>query len=116
MDSPSATHRVLHLPQLEEVVGSDPADQREFMTLYVHTSRRVLVDIDGAIQTGDLEGVRRLAHKLRGSSATVGAEEAAELCRQLLAQAQSGVLTHAAGLRREIDRSVTRVAELAALP
>jgi HPt (histidine-containing phosphotransfer) domain-containing protein len=46
-------------------------------------------NIDAALARGDRHELRRLAHLLKGSAATMGARELSDACRQLESQAQA---------------------------
>ncbi|HEX7036023.1 MAG TPA: Hpt domain-containing protein [Pseudomonadales bacterium] len=50
---------------------------------YLDDSERRMGEIGDALESGDLERLRRAAHALKGSAANVGAEALAVLCEEL---------------------------------
>ena len=102
--------RVLTLEQLRSVLGDDRALWREMLKLLVTSSVPLLQALDAAIAEGDAHAVRRGAHKLKGSAATLGADEIAQFCGSLERMAAHGLLDGAEGLRGEIARSIQRLA------
>ncbi len=68
--------------------------------------------IDAALARGDRQELRRLAHLLKGSAATMGARELSHACHELEAQAQAGAepLAHAvAALSSAAPRALARL-------
>lgn len=63
---------------------------REIITLFLETSPPLLSEMREAGQAENRQTVRRLAHKLRGSGANLGAAQLAHLCAEL--ETQSGEL------------------------
>lgn len=55
----------------------------ELIDLYAEDSPRRLDTIRGALAAGDLEALRRAAHGLKGSSASLGARRVEMLCEKL---------------------------------
>lgn len=78
----------IDLAELEVFYGSQQ-EVEEVLRLFVTTSERQLPDLEMAIseRRGNLAG--RMAHELKGSSASVGAKEMSLLCLQL--EQQSGL-------------------------
>jgi PAS domain S-box-containing protein len=60
-----------------------PAIVDRLVALFADATPPLLEQLSNAVHTGDDEGVRRLAHKLKGSCQNVGATRMATLCRQL---------------------------------
>lgn len=55
----------------------------EIVTTYLNDSPRQLANLRGAYEAGDLPEVSRVAHYLKGSSATLGATRFAALCDEI---------------------------------
>ena len=72
----------------------DMAD--ELLRVFSRTTPPLLGELRTAVERGDDEARRRLAHKLKGSSETVGALRMATLLKQLEAGVDGGVTTVAA--------------------
>jgi signal transduction histidine kinase/CheY-like chemotaxis protein len=56
---------------------------KEMMDLYLRNLPMQIAAIRKAVESGDAEALRRGAHKLRGSSGTIGANHVMEWCAQL---------------------------------
>ena len=82
LTTPDSTSPV-NLAQLHSVVGADPVKVRRFLDLFVKSAEPALRALDAAIAARDAVTLRRHAHKVRGSSANVGAEPMARLAAQL---------------------------------
>ncbi len=83
MDHGSTATDVLDRNMLDEVAAGDLELIRELAELYIDDAEAQLVALDEAVAAGDLPAVGRVAHGLKGSSASLGAGEAAEAFRQL---------------------------------
>ena len=73
----------VNLAHLHSVVGDDLGKVRRFLHLFITSAEPALRALDAAIAARDGVTVRRQAHKVRGSSANVGAEPMAKLALQL---------------------------------
>ncbi len=73
----------IDLQQLQSLVGNDAATVREFLDLFVESSRPVLQQVDGAIVSREAKALQSASHSLKGSAASVGSREVAELAREL---------------------------------
>ena len=72
--------------------------------LFVSDAAACREALDAALRDGDSEGLAREAHKLKGSSSSVGAHRVAEACARLQDAAESGSLDGAADGLAELDR------------
>ncbi len=63
--------------------GVDAGLVARLVEAFARTTPPLLDELRAAVAAGELETVRQLAHKLRGSSDTVGAQRLSELARQL---------------------------------
>jgi HPt (histidine-containing phosphotransfer) domain-containing protein len=71
------------LAQLRSIVGDDPDVVRSYVELF-HQATAPLVDrVGDAIESRDPATARRLAHMLKGSCGTIGAQEMAALGAEL---------------------------------
>jgi CheY-like chemotaxis protein/HPt (histidine-containing phosphotransfer) domain-containing protein len=64
----------------------------ELIGLYVEDGMKLLAELREGLTAGDAVVVRRTAHTLKGSSATVGAMGLSGLCREVEMMADKGVL------------------------
>jgi len=61
-----------------------PTTRREdLISAFEASLRRCVGEIEDAVRCGDFDGVKRVAHSLQGSSATIGASGVARSCRLL---------------------------------
>ena len=88
-DEPPSTPPVAVAPpyldegQLRSLVGNDPVKVRKYLRLFVTTAEPTLHALDAAVRARDEAGLRRHAHKLRGSSANIGAAKLALVAAEL---------------------------------
>ena len=75
--------RILNFDRLQDSAGGDPELVRELIDLYVENTDSQLPALSDAVALGDGEASRSVAHGIKGASAAMGAEEAAEAFRQL---------------------------------
>ncbi len=90
VESPKNNHPTLDTEMLRawQALDHDAHGQllREIITLFLETSPPLLREMREAGQTDNRTTVRRLAHKLRGSGANLGAVQLAHLCAELETQ------------------------------
>jgi two-component system phosphorelay protein LuxU len=97
------------LGRLRTDVGDDEA-LRRIVTLFVEGLEEARAELTRAVASGDDDGVRRVAHRLRSSGATFGAQQLAELARELEASASAG----ARDLIERVERESRRVGDAVA--
>lgn len=78
----------------------------ELVQLWLEQATPQMQAIDTAIAAGDALGLKRAAHKMRGSIATFGADEAVTLAEQLEAMGVSGDCTRAPELSAQLATHV----------
>jgi HPt (histidine-containing phosphotransfer) domain-containing protein len=71
--------------------------------LYLEDSPLILNNIRDAIKQDDPDALRSSAHKFKSSSANLGADRLAELCKQLEALGRSGSAEGAAAILVEVE-------------
>jgi signal transduction histidine kinase/CheY-like chemotaxis protein/HPt (histidine-containing phosphotransfer) domain-containing protein len=79
------------------------------MRIYADTAPKLLDHLREAVRRGDAEAVRRGAHSLKSSSASIGAAELAALCKELEARGRSGALVEAGLLLDRAESEFVRV-------
>jgi CheY-like chemotaxis protein len=97
---------------LDDVCEGDAQMHQDLIALFGDQSQAGMADMGRAIQIRDSEALQQLAHKLKGSSASVGAPRMAELCECLCQAGRTGLLSDATGLLEELDHAsqLTRAA------
>lgn len=78
--------------QTLEMVGGDLGFVGELVAEYRTDGANRVADMRAALSAGDAEALRRAAHTLKGSSASLGANDLAEACRVVEAAARDGRL------------------------
>jgi len=106
------------LDRLMEFSDGTPESLRELVNLYLDQTRKQLDQIREAIQVGNANEVRRVAHSSAGASATCGMTGLAPILRQLEHLGAEGKLETTAALCEQCDREFARITTvlLALLP
>jgi CheY-like chemotaxis protein len=85
---------------LERVTGGDSQFQRELLQVFVQDCQNLLPQLRQAVAAGNAEDLRKIAHRLKGASANVGAHAFSQAARELehlgVQLAQQGSLDSAA--------------------
>ena len=92
------------MDRLLDFTDGNPENLRELVTLYLEQTAGQLDHLGAAIQAGESQEVRHLAHSCAGASATCGMRRLAPLLRELERQGIEEKLTNAAQLGKEIRR------------
>jgi signal transduction histidine kinase/DNA-binding response OmpR family regulator/HPt (histidine-containing phosphotransfer) domain-containing protein len=99
------------LAQLREDLGG-AAPLEQVVALFLEKTPAILAELRDAVARGDPDAVRRGAHTIKGTSATLGARDLSEKCRRLEEQARLGEVGDAAAALAEIEEA-WRAAEAA---
>ncbi|MEZ4382523.1 MAG: PAS domain S-box protein [Nannocystaceae bacterium] len=111
-DSPSARGVVLDRDILEQlavlVQDDDEGLVGTLLAPFVVSARNSLAAMEAALAAGDGESLARIAHKLKGSSGTLGAAEVESICSDLMsrerARPRGELIRGVDRLRAAIDR------------
>jgi len=87
---------------LARLVNYDPVKVRRFALKFVENSRATLLEMQNSTRQSDLVALGRLAHRLKSSAATVGAEAFSILCKELEAACQRNDVVQAAQMVGEL--------------
>ena len=87
----------------EDLGGAAPVAQ--IVALFLEKTPAILAELRDAVGRGDVDAVRRSAHTIKGTSATLGARVLAESCKRLEEQARAGELPDAARSLSDIEES-----------
>ena len=102
-------------PDLDRAVLADLEAQSdaqfvsELVATFLDESRDLIVQIADALRAGDVAGLRRLAHSLKSSSASVGAVDLAARAEAIERLARDGALAATALLVPALDEHFARV-------
>jgi len=91
------------LQDLLRSTGNDSAFVSELIDTYLTDSRELLVTMRQAIRDGNTEQLRKAAHTLKSSSASLGAGAVARLCLEVEQQARAGALAAGAEYLASIE-------------
>jgi CheY-like chemotaxis protein/nitrogen-specific signal transduction histidine kinase/HPt (histidine-containing phosphotransfer) domain-containing protein len=86
------------LDNLLEVIGGEQAALAELVECFLDEGPKLLARLQEASDTGDPESFRRAAHTMKSSARDFGAENLAELCRDLEDRGKAGQLEGVAEL------------------
>lgn len=86
------------LDRLLEMVGDDAEFFAEMIETFFDDSPKLLAAAQEALAATDAEALRRAAHSLKSNSASFGAMELSQKCKELEEMAKSSTLDGASGL------------------
>ncbi len=75
----------------------------ELAQMFFDDASSSLAVLRGAVEGSDARSVERVAHSLKGSSASMGARRMAEICSELQEAGVSGDLSHAPELLERLE-------------
>ncbi len=75
------------LPMLESLLGEDFPDVLE---TFLDDAPKRLAALEAALAEGDLPGMERAAHTLKGAASNLGAVELTECCAELVRDCRAG--------------------------
>lgn len=108
-DMTQTKHLVLDFERVEEATGGDYEFMKELVDLFLEDAAERLRELEAAVSAGDADSLGKCAHKLKGSSANVGADHMSHLARSLEDQARSANLTNARSLVDQIAEQLSEV-------
>ncbi len=90
---------------LADVCGDDQETRRQLVELFLGQAASQVEQLAAALAAGDKGSVERVAHGLKGSSATMGAMRLADVSDRICEASRAGRLDSEAGLQAELRRS-----------
>ena len=99
----------IDLNVLEEIAGDDPEFVADLLDTFVRSTGELLGPMRASVMAGDIAAVLRDSHRLKGSSANVGAEVLRARSIELERLSRAGTLEGAAGLLDRIESELERV-------
>jgi HPt (histidine-containing phosphotransfer) domain-containing protein len=97
----------VNLTRLREATLEDAEFMGELVEMFLTDAADQLVSLEQAIASADWPSTSRTAHRLRGASSNVGAEELARLCSDLEHRSSEGAAveeTYGLTIREEFER------------
>ncbi len=89
-----------------ELVEGDGGLLAELVTLFKEESSGIMEQLAAAVTSGDAEGLRKTAHRLKGASANVGGMQIRASAAALEAMGAARNLKGAAGIVGQIDQQL----------
>ena len=80
----------------------DPETEAAVATMFLDGAAVALAELEEAITLGDVERLDRVAHRLKGSAASVGAVSMSERCDELCRLARGGTLPAAVEIHERL--------------
>jgi len=105
MDAP------VRLERLREVSLEDEEFMHELIEIFLADAPEQLLALERALADGDGDAFWRTAHRLKGSSGSMGADRLADICRQLEQLGQDSRLIEAPEAMRMLGGEYGRVRE-----
>ena len=102
-------NEILDLSRLIEAFEDDTAGIAELLEMAMETGRKHQRALAEAIGSGDVEGVRRAAHSIKGSSGNIGANRVMDVAAALEQSARGGDLSDAPARAAAIEAEYARV-------
>jgi HPt (histidine-containing phosphotransfer) domain-containing protein len=97
------------IDSMREMVGGDDEFLADLIDTFLKDAPQMLADIRQALETGDAETLRRIAHSLKSNSDSFGAMALGELCRELERMGKANALEGADELITRSDAEYTQV-------
>ncbi len=94
---------------LAELTGGDPSEARDLLGEFLDSTRDDLVQLEAMRRDGDLQGLTRQAHKVKGAARIVGAVELADAAGMLETAGRSGDWAHVLPLAVDVGTAVERL-------
>lgn len=85
---------VLDRSVLKSSLGDDTDLIEEILELFKETTPEIVENLDNAADEGNIEGVKRSAHSLKGSSGNIGAKALEETMRDIESACADEELEH----------------------
>ena len=106
-----STHAdAIDLAQLRELTGGDEEMERAVLAEFLRSSRQDAAELHAAFASRDVEQVTRIAHRLRGAAASVGAHVLLRACGEIEAAGRASDMSAASGALPTLDAELARVA------
>ncbi|MGV8943918.1 ATP-binding protein [Thermomonas sp.] len=99
----------LEITVLTELTGGDPAEAAMLLGEFLESTRDDLAQLETMRRDGDLQGLTRQAHKIKGAAKIVGAMELADAAAMLEAAGRTGDWAHILPLSVDVTTAAERL-------
>lgn len=86
---------MLNYDYLNEITGGDAEFLAELLSDFLAQTPAMIAQLESALASGDSDTLGKVAHALKGSARSVGADEFAAIAFELEQAGKSGDLSHA---------------------
>ncbi|MBD2594749.1 PAS domain S-box protein [Nostoc spongiaeforme FACHB-130] len=100
-------HKVLQ--SLRQMLAGDQAALQELLHCYFSEAPKLIQEIQASVVAEDAETLWKTAHKLKSSSASVGATHLSQLCKQLEAKGRSHDFSGCADILSQLQQEYEQV-------
>ncbi len=108
-EEPAAVGEPLDLEAVRSMIGSDPEVLKDMLGTYLEENRGRMKALRDALEAGDAEGVKSLAHGIKSASLNFHAEFIASLARELEGLAKAGGLAGGKRLLESMEEELQRI-------
>lgn len=100
-----STHPIFNPSIIIEICGDSPEVIQGFVDLFLEQAPKQLGDLVNACNEGNLDAIKNMSHKLKGSTAYVGAERMSFIANQMELDASESNLKSCQKLIQDIQIS-----------
>ena len=97
------------LSSLWEMLGNDNAIFTKIIQSYLAECPQIVEDISTAVENKDLQMLEQMAHKLKSSSASIGAVNLGNLCSNMEEMGEEGNLENSLETLNQLTQEYTEV-------
>lgn len=94
---------------LQELFGSDTDQIRNITSTFIDDAMEQISQLKTVIETGDLKQAATIAHRLKGSSASIGGTELARIAKNMEILGKEGELESLANLLPALEDSFEKL-------
>jgi HPt (histidine-containing phosphotransfer) domain-containing protein len=102
------------MSRLEEIAGDDPEFIQELLDTFIESTQELMQPLRDGVAAGDCASVQRESHRLKGSSANIGAGTLQAYSYELEKLGRAGSLDRAAEILQQIEAEFDRVRQFLA--
>lgn len=101
--------QTIDIERIDDTTGGDKEFLAELVEIYLEDGQLRVNELGEALAAQDPDQLAKTAHKLKGSSANMGANDLMNLCQQLEALGRAGSLEGVSGILQEVQQEFVRV-------
>ena len=98
----------IDLHELDKI-SANATERGEILQDYLEQTHADIAELDAALQQQDFAAIKRVAHRIKGSSRMVGAQEMAVTCQSLEQSTEETNIETAKSLKTTLDAALVKV-------